>query len=77
MSGSIFITAIGISIIYIIFKFIEMRIIVKENKPLKVLFRDTLIVYLSVLLGNFVLTQINPNIELDATPEIFTNDPSF
>ena len=54
-----------------------MRIIVKENKPLKVLFRDTLIVYLSVLLGNFVLTQISPNIDLDTTPEIFTNDPSF
>ena len=77
MSGSIFITAIGVSIIYVIFKFIEMRIIIKENKPLKVLFRDTLIVYLSVLLGNFVLTQITPNIELDTTPEIFTNDPSF
>tara|TARA_A100000164_G_C21619307_1_gene635801 strand:- start:209 stop:442 length:234 start_codon:yes stop_codon:yes gene_type:complete len=77
MSGSIFITAIGISIIYVIFKFIEMRIIVKENKPLKVLFRDTLIVYLSVLLGNFVLTQISPNIVLDTTPEIFTNEPSF
>ena len=77
MSSSIFITAIGVSIIYVIFKFIEMRIIVKENKPLKVLFRDTLIVYLSVLLGNFVLTQISPNIDLDTTPEIFTNDPSF
>ena len=77
MSSSIFITAIGVSIIYVIFKFIEMRIIVKENKPLKVLFRDTLIVYLSVLLGNFVLTQISPNIDLNTTPEIFTNDPSF
>jgi hypothetical protein len=77
MTTSIFLTAIAISIIYIIFRFIEMRFFLKENIPLKVLFRDTLLVYLSVLLGDFVLNQINPMSIINNQPEIFTNDPSF
>ena len=32
-----------VAIMYVIFRFIEMRFILKENKPLKVLFRDTII----------------------------------
>ena len=77
MTTSIFLTAIAISIIYIIFRFIEMRFFLKENIPLKILFRDTLLVYLSVLLGDFVLNQINPMSVINNQPEIFTNDPSF
>ena len=57
---SIFITGLSVSIVYLLFRFIEMRFILKENKPLKILFRDTLTVYLSVVLGNFVMTQIIP-----------------
>jgi len=36
-----------------------MRFIVKEDKPLKILFRDTLHVYLSVLIGLFIAEQFN------------------
>ena len=57
MSSSIFLTAIAVSIAYLVFRFIEMRLILKENKPVKILARDTLIVYLSVVLGNFVMSQ--------------------
>ena len=53
-----------------------MRLILKENKPLKVLFRDTLIVYLSVIIGDFVLGQISPTIS-GSTTQIFTNNPEF
>ena len=60
MNNSIFIIAIAISSVYLIFRFIEMRMIIKQNKPLKELFRDTLLVYLSVLLGSFILDQISP-----------------
>lgn len=78
MKNSIFITAIAISLIYLIFRFIEMRFVLKETIPLKTLFRDTLLVYLSVLLGDFILNQISPLNELAASgPEIFTNDPAF
>ena len=60
MSNSIFFIAMAISVAYLIFKFIEMRFILKENKPLKLLFRDGLLVYLSVLVGDFVLNQFVP-----------------
>ena len=49
--NSIFITGGVISFVYLVFKFLEMRFVLKEKKPMKVLFRDTLIVYISVVLG--------------------------
>ena len=76
MSTSIFITGFSVAIIYLLFKFIEMRFILKENKPLKILFRDTLIVYLSVIIGDFVINQWSPSSSTGETP-IFTNTPEF
>ena len=77
MNESIFFQAFIMSIVYILFKFIEMRFILKKNKPLKELARESLIVYFSVLGGKFVLTQIIPLKELISAPEVFTNDPGF
>ena len=78
---NIFITATIISIFYLITKFIEMRFIEKETKPLKFLIRDSLLVYFSVILGYFVLSQVTPLINnvggnTTATP-IFTDNPEF
>tara|TARA_B100001123_G_C15287176_1_gene1016039 strand:- start:1512 stop:1745 length:234 start_codon:yes stop_codon:yes gene_type:complete len=77
MSDSIFLIAIAIAAVYLIFRFIEMRFILKENKPLKVLTRDTLLVYLSVLLGNFVFHQIATTKNTNKITEVFTNEPAF
>ena len=77
MNDSIFFQALIMSIVYILFKFIEMRFILKKNKPLKELAREALVVYFSVLGGNFVLGQITPLKELIAAPQVFTNDPEF
>ena len=77
MELSIFINAIAVAVCYLIFRFIEMRFLLKDNKPLKFLIRDTLIVYLSVLLGNFVLQQMGLNNIVAKVPQVFTNDPDF
>ena len=77
MNESIFFQAFIMSIVYILFKFIEMRFILKKNKPLKELARESLIVYFSVLGGKFILGQIMPLKELISAPQVFTNDPSF
>lgn len=79
MENNIFAVAGIISFTYLIFKFIEMRFIEKENKPLKALIKDSLVVYFSVLLGTFVLDQIQP---ITASPEalappVFTGNPEF
>ena len=77
MTNSIFLTAIAVALAYLVFRFIEMRLILKENKPLKILARDTLLVYLSVLLGNFIMTQFGSSGMTKKMTEVFTNVPEF
>jgi hypothetical protein len=78
---NIFIIASLISFFYLIVKFIEMRFIEKDNKPLKVLIKDTLVVYLCVLLGNFIVEQINPSLlgeeATNTVTQVFTDTPGF
>jgi len=78
---NIFIVAAVISIIFFISKFIEMRFIEKESKPLKLLIRDALLVYFSVVSGYFIIGQINPLLQgggsrSQVTP-VFTDNPGF
>ena len=77
MNSSVFLTAVAVAVSYLIFRFIEMRIILKENKPLKILARDTLIVYLSVVLGTFVMEQFGSSSMGKKMTEVFTNSPEF
>ena len=58
-----FITATIISVVFFIVKFIEMRFEEKEGKPFKILIKDSLFVYFSVVAGLFVLDQIKPVME--------------
>lgn len=78
---NIFLLATVISITYFIAKFIEMRFVDKESKPLKFLIRDTLLVYFSVIVANFILEQITPIIQSGGTKsnntQIFIDDPGF
>lgn len=78
---NIFIIAAIISFVYLIAKFVEMRFVDKENKPLKFLIRDALLVYFSVVSGNFIINQISPVIKnvsggSNVTP-VFTDNPGF
>jgi len=73
-----FILAAVVAIVYIVFLFLEMRFIVNENKPVKLLFRDGLLVYLSVLVGDFMLNQLAPlGKRVFKAPDVFTNAPDF
>jgi hypothetical protein len=77
---NIFLIAGIISVIFLIAKFLEMRYIDKEPKPLKFLIRDTLLVYLSVVTGKFIIDQLNPIINetvTTITPLAFTDNPPF
>lgn len=76
---SIFVIAAVISILFFIAKFVEMRFIEKENKPMKYLIRDSLLVYISAVLSYFLLQQLNPILHSggnENTP-VFTDNPSF
>ena len=58
-----------------------MRFIEKETKPLKLLIRDSLIVYFSVISGSFIIEQLKPIIKetvgSDVNPIVFTDNPGF
>ena len=45
MANSPFMLSTAVSIIYILIRFIEMRFITKETKPLKILIRDTFLLF--------------------------------
>jgi hypothetical protein len=48
-----------ISIVFVLLKFAEMKIILKEDKPLKVILRDGIYVYFSSILGMFLIDQLD------------------
>tara|TARA_Y100001935_G_C17310326_1_gene515476 strand:- start:5380 stop:5616 length:237 start_codon:yes stop_codon:yes gene_type:complete len=69
-----------ISVIYLIIKFLEMRFVSKENKPLKKLVLDALIVFVASLITSFLFEQFDiTNIlnKINTSPVILTNTPNF
>lgn len=77
-----FVIAGVIAFTFFLAKFLEMRYVDKESKPLKILIRDALIVYFSVIIANFVMEQFNTVMEGGSgsnkkfTP-VFTDNPAF
>ena len=77
---NIFLVAGIISIIFFVAKFLEMRYVEKESKPLKILIRDALVVYVCVIVGMFILEQLTPVIKetvVPTSPIAFTDNPPF
>ena len=78
---NIFLVAGVITFIFFISKFLEMRYVEKEARPLKLLIKDALLVFACIVVGNFILEQVNPvlNDTLSATtvPTVFTDNPPF
>ena len=53
-----FLVAAFVSVVFFILKFIEMRFLLKDAKPLKHLIRDSILVYFSVVTGMFIYNQV-------------------
>jgi hypothetical protein len=77
---NIFLVAGIISVIFFIAKFLEMRYVDEEPKPLKILIRDSLLVYVSVVTGSFIIDQLKPvinDVVVPMDPLAFTDNPPF
>jgi hypothetical protein len=77
---NIFLDAFVISVIYILIIFLEMRYNQKEDKQFKDVFKEGLMVYLSVISGIFILNQFKPEVEKmmnEAPPLVFVDNPPF
>lgn len=68
------------SIIFFLIKFIKMRFVDKESEPLKTIVKESGFVFVSSLLGGFLMDQFKFNNILEnikETPIVFTNEPGF
>jgi|SaaInlStandDraft_3_1057020.scaffolds.fasta_scaffold57115_2 hypothetical protein len=79
MDNSIFTIAILVSIIFFIITFLENKYLEKENpKTIKILVKETLLVYFSVICGYFVIQQVSPLQEVsNSVTPVFTDNPQF
>ena len=81
MTTTIYTQSLIISIIYLIFQFIYIRFYEKEPRPKKELVYEGVLVFLSVIIGDLLMYQVNGVISnLDEKimhPRVFTTDPNF
>jgi hypothetical protein len=85
----ILIVSITISVLFGIFKFIEMKYIDEEIKPMKIFIRDIVLVFTSAFACSYVIFHFDKNITdffavvtdtpsfLPDTTQVFTGEPSF
>ena len=69
--------------VYLIIRFIEMKYIDKDDKPIKLLMKDSMFVFLGVYSANFIIEQMGDMSQGSTisggavkTPA-FTGDPAF
>jgi len=67
-----------IAFVYLLMKFVEMRIVKKDTKSIKDLIRDTIIVYLSSIVGLYIISEfISTDGVIKSVTNVFTDTPSF
>ena len=79
---NVYFISILISIIFLIFKIIDIKLLKRDELVLKVVVRDMMVVFLSVFLGMFVSEQIgevsvSKIFDTNETVSAFTNNPEF
>lgn len=80
---NVFLLAAIIAVSFFLFKFLEMRFILKEGRPLKILMRESLQVYVCSVIGLFIAGQfkviqntVNTAIG-GANVNVFVDSPGF
>ena len=85
-STKMFVIGVVVSIVYFLLKFMEMRFVETDNqKPLKVLLRDSIVVCISAVLAVFILNQFGDTVGGGAgsgggtsnIPAVFVDTPGF
>ena len=67
-----------IAVVYSLIKFVEMRMILKEARPIKELLRDTIMVYVSAIAGMFIIEQMGTvSLTGKNATNVFVGNPEF
>jgi hypothetical protein len=76
--NNIFVHAGIIAVVYSLIKFVEMRMILKEARPVKELLRDTIMVYVSAIAGMFIIDQMDQVTTTGKkSTNVFVGNPEF
>lgn len=72
------------SIIYLLFRFIDMKYINKQEMPIKLILKDSFFVFIGVYLADFFVDQISDDSSIltksvggSVKTPAFTGDPEF
>ena len=65
-----------VALVYAILKFVEMRFVLKQNKPIKELVREITLVYMSSILGIYTFSLLTPIVGKQ-TVAAFVGEPGF
>jgi hypothetical protein len=71
------ITASVIAVVFAISKFIEIQFIQKEEPAMKNIIRDTVMVYMSSVIGLFVIEQVSETVGMKGGTSVFVGNPDF
>jgi len=81
---NVFIIAGIISFSFFVVKFVEMKFVLKTDYPLKLMTKDTMYVFASVVVGNYIIEQLSPGIDVALEksdrvlkPQVFLGNPDF
>jgi hypothetical protein len=77
---NVFVLAGIIAIVFFLIKFIEMRFIQKEAKPIKGILIDSIIVFIASVLGIYLMEQFGIARALSEnkdSPQAFVSNPDF
>jgi hypothetical protein len=73
---NIYYFSIAVSSIFFIIKIIQYKYNKDEDKKLSNIIYDSIFVFLSVILGDFLIKTLNPILK-EEKPNVFIDNPSF
>ena len=78
MEQSSFVVAAAVAIIFAISKFVEKKYILKEEEiAMKNIIRNSLMVYVSTVVGLFIIEQVGDKVNKQAPTVAFTGKADF
>jgi len=70
--------SLAISVVFVLFKFVEMKFATDDDKkPLKRIFRDAIMVFITSVIGIYLYSQFDIKIAKKASPDAFVDNPGF
>ena len=73
---NIFLTSLFVTISYFVLKLVDIKYIKKENLVFKSIFRDSIIVYISGVVGLYLVNNVNSSV-IENNVSVYTDKPDF